>query len=85
MGISIKNERVEAEIRLLADKLGVGLTEAVEAGVRAKLSALEAEHEAEIARKLKAIDDIVARVRPLVPAGATSSCDDLYNDFGEPA
>ena len=83
MGISIKNERVEAEIRLLADKLGVGLTEAVEAGVRAKLADLEAAREAEIARKMAKIREIQAHFRDL-PEPQPSDDDWLYDEWGAP-
>jgi hypothetical protein len=85
MGINVKNERVEAGIRLLAEKMGVGLTDAIEAGVQTRLAQIEAEHDAEVARKLAAIKEVQDRLRPHVPPGATSDCNDLYNEFGEPA
>jgi hypothetical protein len=85
MGINVKNERVEAEIRLLAEKLGVGLTEAIDAAVTAKLAELEAARQAEIARKTAAIEEIQERLRPFLTPEMTSGCSDLYNEFGEPA
>lgn len=85
MGINVKNERVEADIRLLAEKLGVGLTEAIEAGVKAKLAELQALKDADIARRMAAIAEIQARVARYVPAGSSSNHDDLYDDDGLPA
>lgn len=85
MGINVKNAVVEAEVRLLADKMGVGLTEAIEAGVKAKLAELEAERQATFERKMAAVREIQERLRPFIPEGVTSDCSDLYNEFGEPA
>ena len=85
MGINVKNERVEAAIRVLADKMGVGLTEAIDAGIQAKLAELEAARQAEIARKLAAIAEMQARIAPLIPPGTTSSCDEFYDEDGLPA
>jgi antitoxin VapB len=84
MGINVKNARVEAEVRLLAEKLGVGLTEAIEAGVTAKLGLLQAEKDADIARRVAVIAEIQARVAQYVPEGATSDHRDLYDDDGLP-
>lgn len=43
MSLNIKNESVHAEVRLLAERLGVSQTSAVERAVRAQLAALDAE------------------------------------------
>lgn len=85
MGINVKNEAVVAEVRLLAEKLGVGVTEAIDAAVKAKLAELEAARQGEIARKLAAIEEIQERLRPFLTPDMTSDCSDLYNEFGEPA
>jgi antitoxin VapB len=85
MSINIKNPRVVEEVRILADKLGLGLTEAIDDAVKARLAQLEAERQAEIARKIKALDEIHSRIKHLIPPGATSSCDDMYDEDGLPA
>ena len=85
MGINVKNAAVEAEIRLLADKMGVGLTEAIEAGVKAKLAELEAERVADIARRMEAIREIQNRIAEVIPPGASSDHSDLYDEYGAPA
>lgn len=84
MGINVKNERVEAGIRLLADKMGVSLTEAIEAGVQAKLAELAAECEADLARRMAVITAIQDRVARHMPPGVTSDHSDLYDEFGLP-
>jgi antitoxin VapB len=84
MSINIKNPRVVKEVRVLADKLGLGLTEAIDDAVKARLAQFEAERQAEIQRKLKAVDEIVERVRHLIPPGATSDCSDMYDEDGLP-
>ena len=84
MGISVKNARVEAEIRLLADKMGVSLTEAIEAGVQAKLAELAAARAADIQRRKAAIQAIQERVAARIKPGTTSDHSDLYDEFGLP-
>lgn len=85
MGISVKNQRVEAEIRLLADKMGVSLTEAIEAGVQTKLAELAAAREADLVRRRAVIAEIQDRVARHMPPGVTSDHSDLYDEFGLPA
>jgi hypothetical protein len=85
MGINVKNLGAEAEIRHLAERLGVGLTEAIQAGVRAKLAELDAQKQADVDRKMAAIKRIQEELRPFRKEGATSNCDDLYDEDGLPA
>lgn len=89
MGINVKNAEVEAEIRLLAAELDVGLTEAILEAVRWRREALRAERvaarEAEIARKMAAIRAMQDEVRPFIKPGTTSSCDEFYDEDGLPA
>lgn len=84
MGINVKNLQAEAEIRHLAHRLGVGLTEAIQLGVKAKIAELDAQKQGEFDRRLAAIRDIQERLRPFIPEGATSDCSAFYNEFGEP-
>jgi hypothetical protein len=84
MGINVKNLGAEAEIRHLADRLGVGLTEAIQAGVRAKLAELDAQKQADFDRKMAAIKRIQEEMRPFVKPGTTSSCDEFYDEDGLP-
>jgi antitoxin VapB len=85
MGINVKNPAVVAEIRVLAEKLGLGVTDAIGVAVRARLEQLERDRLAEIERKVAAVRAIQARVALLIPEGASSDHSDLYNEWGEPA
>jgi antitoxin VapB len=85
MGINVKNAAVEEDIRLLASRLGLGLTEAIEQAVKARLGQLDAEKHAETTRKLAAIRHIQGELRPLLALGVTSDCGELYDDDGLPA
>lgn len=89
MGINVKNAEVEAEVRLLAAELDVGLTEAILDAVRWRRGVLTAERvvarEAEIARKMAVIRVIQGEIRPFLKPGVTSSCDEFYDEDGLPA
>lgn len=89
MGINVKNAEVEAEVRLLAAELDVGLTEAILDAVRWRRGMLTAERvvarEAEIARKMAVIRVIQDEIRPFLKPGVTSSCDEFYGEDGLPA
>jgi hypothetical protein len=85
MGISVKNLEAEAEIRYLAERLGVGLTEAIQLGVKAKMAELDAQKLADFDRRMAAIKRLQEELRPFRKDGATSNCDDLYDQDGLPA
>lgn len=84
MGISVRNIEAEAEIRQLAERMGVGLTEAIQAGVKSKLAELDAERKAEVDRRMAVIKRIQDELRPFIKAGPTSSCDEFYDEDGLP-
>jgi antitoxin VapB len=85
MGISVKNFEAEAEIRYLAERLGVGLTEAIQLAVKAKMAELDAQKLADFDRRMAAIKRLQEELRPFRKDGATSNCDDLYDQDGLPA
>jgi antitoxin VapB len=85
MGISVKNLEAEAEIRYLAERLGVGLTEAIQLAVKAKMAELDAQKLADFDRRMAAIKRLQEELRPFRKDGATSNCDDLYDQDGLPA
>jgi hypothetical protein len=84
MGISIKNDEVEAMIRKLAEAEGAGVTEVVERAVRdriAKLEGLEASEEADRQRR---IDETIARFRSYPVYDDRDHGDMLYDKNGLP-
>lgn len=84
MGINVKRQDVVSNVHVLAAKLGLGITETIDAAVTAKLAYLELEHAAEIERRIKVIREIQVEAKKYVQANATSNHDDLYDDFGLP-
>jgi hypothetical protein len=85
MGINVKREDVVANVHLLASKLGLGITETIENAVVEKLKRMEMEREADIQLRIEKIREIQERLRPHIPDGATSNCDEFYDEDGLPA
>jgi hypothetical protein len=83
--LNIKDEAVIAEARALAAELGVSVTGAVGAAVRALRLARAREREAEVAAKVEDVMAIAARVSARTPAHLrTSDHADLYGEDGLP-
>jgi len=81
VSLNIKNESVHADVRVLAARLGVSQTSAVERAVRAQLAALDAEAVGAGPSRAARVRDAAAAARdafrgvelPLAPA-------DLYDE-----
>jgi len=84
MGLSIKNEDVEARVRKLAEATGLGVTEAIDDAVRRRLQALEHDQEAERARLHAAIETIRAKFGPFPPLDQEAIDEEMYDENGLP-
>lgn len=84
MGLSIKNEEVEARVRRLAEITGLGVTEAVDDAVRRRLEALEHDQEAERVRVHDTIEAIRAKYGPLPPLDQKAIDEEMYDENGLP-
>lgn len=84
MGLSIKNEDVEARVRRLAAATGVGVTEAIDAAVSEKLARLDADRDALAAQRSAALDDLLDRFGPLDPLDLKAIDDEMYGPDGTP-
>lgn len=82
MGLSIKNEEVEARIRRLTELTGEGVTEAVDAAVRARLQELESSKEERAEARLAALDAILEKYGPLPPLDQKAIDDEIYDENG---
>jgi hypothetical protein len=85
LGINIKNDRVEAELRLLASEWGVGLTEAIEKAVQTVRRLQQDEAESAYRAKLGKLRDIQTHFRDRGDGAITSDHADLYDQDGMPA
>lgn len=86
MSLNIKNETTHELVRRLAALTGQSQTGAVEDAVRRRLAELDGAREAEVARKLAAIEAIVARFQAL-PQNDISYAeimDEMYDEDGLP-
>lgn len=84
MGLSIKNDEVEARIRRLTELTGEGVTEAVDAAVRARLAELENVKEERAKKRLAALDALLEDLGPLPPLDQKAVDDELYDENGLP-
>ncbi len=84
MGLSIKNDEVEARIRRLTEITGQGVTEAIDGAVREKLARVERVSEEEVQRRMRALDVILARLGPLPKLDPGAIDDEMYDEFGAP-
>jgi len=86
VSLNIKNETTHELVRRLAELTGQSQTGAVEDAVRRRLAELEQDREAEVARKLAAIEAVVARARLLPRTGKSTEeiMDELYDESGMP-
>ncbi|MBX9700520.1 MAG: type II toxin-antitoxin system VapB family antitoxin [Acetobacteraceae bacterium] len=82
--MNIKDEKLIAEARALAELLGISVTEAVRQAVEDRLARERAGREAEKRRKVAAIMAIAREASKLVPPGVTSDHSDLYDEHGAP-
>jgi len=82
--IQIRNPEVVRDIRELAERTGLPLTEAIADAVRRRLAEEQAKDHARIAERRQAIDEILARVDKLPRIGPPLTDDDLYDEDGLP-
>ena len=82
--IQIRNAGVVKDIRELADRTHLPITEAVARVVRAEIDRLRSDDAERIAAQLKAVEEIVERVRNLPKIGPMLTDDDLYDELGLP-
>jgi hypothetical protein len=88
MGLNIKNPRVEGNIRKLAERMGVGLTEAIDHVVVEGLRKLDREE-----RRTKVVPPLLEQLQPLLDELAAQRIDwrdskeimdELYDEHGLP-
>ena len=82
MGLSIKNEEVEARIRRLTELTGEGVTEAVDAAVRARLAELEQAKAMRAKARLAALDAVLKEIGPLPPLDQKAIVEEIYDENG---
>ncbi|MCO6418689.1 type II toxin-antitoxin system VapB family antitoxin [Siccirubricoccus sp. KC 17139] len=82
--MNLKDEKLIAEARALAELLGTSVTEAVRQAVEEKLAREQAGREERRRRKFEALMAISERASRLVPPGVTSDHSDLYDENGVP-
>lgn len=84
MGISIKNERVEAAIRELARLTNQGVTDAVEQAVREALERQQETVEARVRRRAAAWAAARASIGKVGPIDQQAVDDEMYDERGLP-
>ncbi|WP_149540907.1 type II toxin-antitoxin system VapB family antitoxin [Siccirubricoccus phaeus] len=82
--MNIKDEKLIAGARALAELLGTSVTEAVRQAVEEKLAREQAGREAERQRRYEAIMAIAKEASKLFPPGSSSDHSDLYDENGLP-
>ena len=82
--IQIRNLEIVEDIRKLAERTRLPITEAVGRAVRSEIERLEATRALELEAKRKAIDEIIERFNALPTVGPDLTDDDLYDEWGLP-
>jgi antitoxin VapB len=82
--MNIKDEKLIAGAKALAELLGTSVTEAMRQAVDDKLARERAGRDEERRRKVEALMAIAERASRLVPPGVTSDHGDLYDENGAP-
>lgn len=84
MGLSIKNEVVEAKVRRLAELTGLGVTEAIDVAVSEKLAREGRVSPEEQARRLAVIHAVLDSIGPLPPLDQKAINEEMYDEHGLP-
>jgi antitoxin VapB len=87
MGLNIKNERITALVRELAERTGLTQTGAIEEAVRSKLADLDREDVGRQDRRSKAqqlLDELHNSITPAERKRIKSAEKQLYDDSGLP-
>ena len=82
--IQIRNPDVVRDIRTLAQRTGLALTDAVADAVRRRLQDADVEEQNRIEKRRRAVTKIVAKLRKLPIVGPVLDDDDLYDTDGLP-
>jgi hypothetical protein len=82
--IQIRKAEVVEDIRKLAERTKLPITEAVGRAVRAEMQRLEADLAADVEAKIRDVKEIVARISKLPVVGPLLTDEDLYDDLGLP-
>jgi hypothetical protein len=84
MGINVKSGAVESEVRLLANDLGVGLTEAILMAVQAKRQLLAEAKKNDLEARMAKIRELQEVVKAHVGPETTSDHSWIYDENGMP-
>lgn len=82
MGLSIKNEAVEAKVRRLAQLTGLGVTEAIDLAVSDKLARAGRVSPEEQARRIAAAEAVRRQFGPLPPLDQEAIEKEMYDAQG---
>ena len=82
--MNIKDEKLIADARALADLLGTSVTDAVRRAVGERLARERIARDESKRRKYEALMAISERASKLFPPGTTSDHSDLYDEHGLP-
>ncbi len=80
--LNVKDERLVADAKALAELLGTSATEAVRRAVQEKLARERIGRDEEKRRRYDDLMAIVDRASKLFPPGASSDHSDLYDEHG---
>jgi hypothetical protein len=82
--IQIKRPEVTADIRMLAELMGVSITDAIANAVGNQLALERVKADARLRKRRKAAEDLLTELRQLPVKGPILSDDDLYDAEGLP-
>ncbi len=82
--VQIRNADVIRDIRELAERMHLPITEAVGQAVRAEIERLRVDREAEAVEWRRQVDEIVEHFNALPTVGPLLTDDDLYDELGLP-
>jgi hypothetical protein len=82
--IQIRKAEVVEDIRKLAERTKLPITEAVGRAVRAEMQRLETTRADDIDAKFREVDELVKRFNALPTVGPMLTDDDLYDEWGLP-
>jgi hypothetical protein len=82
--IQIRKAAVVENIRKLAERTHLPITEAVDRAVKAEMQRLEIEQEAEANATIKEVKALIRRFNELPTVGPMLTDDDLYDEWGLP-
>ena len=78
--LNIKNQRVYELAKALSERTGRSMASVIEVALEAELSALNRDRDAQRARKMAELDEIVARTAPVLRQSAGDPFAELYDE-----